>query len=343
MLLKILCDEGEEVEILTPLAYIGEPGEAMPEEQPGESPIAVQKAETAFVTPAAKATEATPSAGRLFVAPAARRIAHEHGLDLCSVVGTGPHGRIVKRDVLAALSDAAPPQMQEALTEDTVIPFSKMRQRVADRLTLSSQTIPHFYLSVDVDMSDAQKWRETFNLDHSVHLSITDLIIKVTATAFSNFPHMNAHVDARSMVLKGHISIGVAVAVDDGLLVPVIADADKRGLLEISELSKKNAEAARQGVIAASGVGTFTISSLGMYGIDSFLPIINPPECAILGVGTIRRRAVSVDDEVGMREVMSLTLGCDHRAVDGTYAAQFLNKIKERLEKISETGEQWAF
>lgn len=242
--------------------------------------------------------------------------------------------------MLAALGDVALPQIQDALSKDAIIPFSKMRQRIADRLTHSNQTVPHFYVSIDVDMSDAGQWRQTFNRDHSVHLSITDLIIKATATALSDFPHMNAHVDAKSMVLKRHINIGVAVAVDDGLLVPVIPDADKKGLVEISKLSKKNTAAARQGVITASGVGTFTISSLGMYGVDSFLPIINPPECAILGVGGAHRRAVPVENGIGVREMMTLTLGCDHRAVDGTYAVQFLNKIKEHLENISETGER---
>jgi len=340
VLLKILHKEGEVVAVFATLGYIGEPGEVYHEGQETEKLIEAAAAPAAADSrepgPAAAAA-AEPAGARLFVSPAARRIAKEQGLDLRRVEPTGPHGRILKRDVLAAVASSAGEE-----TEETSVPFGKLRREMARRLTLSKQTIPHFYLFADVDMTDACLWRETVNREHRAAITITDMIIKATAVALREFERLNAHVAHEQMILKKSIHIGVAVSVPDGLLVPVIRDADTKNLLEISETAKKNAEAARRGFLSAESAGTFTITSLGMHGVRMFLPVINPPECAILAVGAIEPRVLPAEGGIAVCNMMTLTLACDHRAVDGVYAGRFLNKIKHYLESISQTQEEWA-
>lgn len=321
VLLKILHQEGEEVEILRPLAYVGQEGEVVAEEElqeiaPAEAPSEPEREEL----PARPAVQ--DERARVFASPSARRLAGERGLELAGIKGTGPGGRITKRDVLAA-----------PVVDDTVLPFGKMRRRMAERLTLSAQTIPHFYLSVDVDMTEAQQWRPAFNGEHGEQVTVTDMVIKASALSLAEFERINAHVEADRLILKRDVNVGVAVAMDDGLLVPVIAEADRKGLVEVSRISRRNAETARRGAISSQAVGTFTISSLGMCAVSRFLPIINPPECAILAVSSVEQRVVHVAGGIAVRDMMTLTLGCDHRAVDGAYAAGFLNRIKAHLEQ----------
>jgi len=333
VLLRVLYAVGDEGEVLKPIAYIGQPGESFDE-------LAVEPpTETAPII-AAATVEALPAppTDRLFVSPSARRIAKQHGVDLAALTGTGPRGRIVKADVLAAAEKApvvAAPVA--ALTEDTEVPFDRMRAAIARRLTHSKQTVPHFYLKMDVDMTAAGKWRKTSTAQLGVKVTITDMVIQAAAKALRQFPSLNAIVDETKTVLKKDVNIGVAVSVDHGLLVPVIAETDTKTLAEIAAASRANAEAARRGVIAP-GVGTFTISSLGMYGVREFLPIINAPECAILGVGAITPEVVPVGDAIGVRDMMTLTLVCDHRATDGPEAAGLLNAIKNTLENEYKTG-----
>jgi len=319
-LLKILHREGEDVDILKPLAYVGQPGESVPGEEL-EQPVSDRPSPK----PAGEQAPAGPPGGAKrsgpIASPSARRVAKERGVELARLKGTGPGGRIIKRDVL----DAAP-------AEETVLPFSKMRMRVAQRLTISAQTIPHFYVSLDVDMTDAQQWRRRFNRERGVHVTVTDVLVKASAAALAEFDRLNAHVEADKLILKKDVNVGVAVAVADGLLVPVIPRADKKSLAAISGISRKNAEAARRGAFSSPAVGTFTVSSLGMCGVSRFLPIINPPECAILAVATAEKRVVPLGTGIGLRDVMTLTLGCDHRAVDGACAAAFLNRIRECIE-----------
>lgn len=321
VLLKILHQEGEEVEILRPLAYVGQEGEVVAEEEleqiaPAEAPSEPEREEL----PARPAVQ--DERARVFASPSARRLAGERGLELAGIKGTGPGGRITKRDVLAA-----------PVADETVLPFGKMRRRMAERLTLSAQTIPHFYLSVDVDMTEAQQWRLAFNGEHGEQVTVTDMVIKASALSLAEFERINVHVEADRLILKRDVNVGVAVAMDDGLLVPVIAEADRKGLVEVSRISRKNAETARRGAISSQAVGTFTISSLGMCAVSRFLPIINPPECAILAVSSVEQRVVHVAGGIAVRDMMTLTLGCDHRAVDGAYAAGFLNRIKGHLEQ----------
>jgi pyruvate dehydrogenase E2 component (dihydrolipoamide acetyltransferase) len=351
VLLRILHKVGDEVEILKPVAYLGGPGEALAEEAAAAAPAEARPAETQTVPVSFAPAPSAEAGGKAPASPAARRLAREKGLDLARIKGKGPGGRITEQDVLAALTAPAMTAPQYATPDgasapagpagDTVVPYGRMRKRLAARLAASTQTIPHFYLSLDVDMTEAQAWRRKFNERHGVHVTVTDLVVKATAAALRNVPRLNAHADADRMVLKAGIHVGVAVAVEEGLLVPVIPDADKKSLREIADLVRTSAEAARRGIVNPSAPGTFTVTSLGMFGVGAFLPIINPPEVAILAVGAIQPRPAAVGRELAVRDMMTLTLACDHRAVDGAEAAALLGEIKRNLEEIQNPSAAW--
>jgi len=225
---------------------------------------------------------------------------------------------------------------------DQVIPFSRRRAAIARRLTQSVQTIPHFYLSLDADVTAALTWRAACNDARGARITVTDLVAKVTALALRQFPRLNAHVGAEGITLKSGVHLGIAVAVEDGLLVPVIPEADRLSLAALSERSRRNAATAREGRLLAGPAGTFTLTSLGMHGVRQFLPIINPPECAILAVGAAEPRVRPAPEGVAVRQMMTLTLACDHRAVDGTEAAQFLGAVRAGLEGIPGSLTDWV-
>jgi len=338
VLLKVLYPEGEEVEVLTPIAYIGQPGEtveAIDRGPVGAGPRACpdapgQPREGAAANPPSAIDRPQPQ-GRMAISPSARRMAGQMGVGLEGITGSGPGGRIIKRDILAASSSRGADSGSEQ-PEDTVVVFSPMRARIAERLTRSKQTIPHFYLTVDVDMSEAVAWRRRFNETNGTKITFTDMIVKAVAMALVEFPRMNSHVEPDRMVLKAAINVGVAVSVEDGLIVPVIADADKKSLAQISSTARENVEAARAGRLKPQAIGSFTVTNLGMHGVDTFVPVINPPEAAILAVGAVARRPAVVGDEILARDRMTMTLASDHRAVDGTYAAQFLARVRAHLE-----------
>jgi pyruvate dehydrogenase E2 component (dihydrolipoamide acetyltransferase) len=366
VLLKVLYSEGDEVEIFKPLAYVRDPGEVLNSAPTPSDKAAILVERCTKLTeheePAATSAHPPETLG-LLASPAVRRLAREHGVDLQAIHGTGPNGRITQQDVAAACGEVAlsPEKVTGAkalgpLAEDTVVRFSPMRQRIADRLSLSAQTIPHFYIFADVDMTQAQEQRAAANHQPGVHLTVTDLLIKAVALALQDHPRLNSLIERERMTLKAQINIGVATAVggdatsfadsppsgapvapaSDGLLVPVIPQADRRTVLEISSISREVSAAARRGVVDPNPAATFTISSLGKYGIGRFLPLINPPECANLGVGTIEPRAMPIPGGLGVREMMTLTLACDHRAVDGAYAAGFLNSVKDCLQNFDQ-------
>jgi pyruvate dehydrogenase E2 component (dihydrolipoamide acetyltransferase) len=333
VLLKQLLDQGEEGRVLEPIAYIGEPSEEIEAERDSDKiePVAqIPKTEVASTATAPPSTD-----GHVAAAPAARRLAREHGLDLSTIVGTGPGGRIIRDDVLAAIS-VVPASAASGAAEIEEVPFSKLRRKIAERLTRSKRDIPHFYLHVDVDMRSALEWRKTYNQTSPTKASVTDLIVRATAEALVQYPKLNGHVADDRLVVHKNIDIGVAVSVEDGLIVPVVAGADQLTIEQISRQTRENAEGARKRVLKTQAVGTFTISNLGMCDVGMFLPIINPPECAILGVGAISKRPFAESDGcLSVADVMTLALACDHRAVDGTYAAAFLNELKKNLESFS--------
>lgn len=341
--LELLYREGDTTQVLSPLLYLGAPGEAPPangREANGEAAVAASDV-TPDVPPARQA-----AAGRVRSSPLARRLARQGGIDLGALTGSGPKGSIVRRDVVAALAKAPPsqeaapppaapvaraPEPPPAAGDDRDVPFDRMRQVIADRLLLSKQTIPHFYLRAEADVTDLMIRRKAHNEISGEKISVNDILVKVAALILREFPQLNAHVAQDRVILKGEINIGVAVSVENGLMVPVVGATDGRPLAEIAQLLRDYAAAARRGVTKSAAVGTFSVSNLGMYGVE-VLPIINPPEAAILGVGPIRRQVREHRGGIHLREILALSLAVDHRAVDGAYGARFLSRFVERLE-----------
>lgn len=342
ILLKILHTEDEEIDILTVVGFIGRPEERFDAAQAVGGPARTGARPVSVEIPSpsvgqARSSVAAEGVSHPTASPSARRIARERGLDLAAVAGSGPGGRVIKRDVV----DSTAGLHLEVAPGDTVVPFTRLRKKIAERLTESVRTIPHFHLLADVDLTAALVWRKRVNADCGLHLTVTDLVIKAVALALRHCPTLNAHVGRDRIVLRKSINIGIAVSVADGLLVPVVPDANHKPLAEISAMAKKNADNARRGMVDPRVMGTFTVSSLGMYGVRHFLPVINPPECAILGMGAALPQVVPMPSGFEERQVMALTLACDHRAVDGVAGAALLNDIKAALENIETAGKAW--
>ena len=339
--LKLLYEPGAEVKVLEPIAYLGEAGENT---ESYEAAAAVtESVEEGSLVPIEPTIE-TPAAetdSRLLASPSARRLAREHGVELAQITGSGPGGRIIKRDVLAMVNRQPASQPAGEVTTEGVsasreLPFSRLRQIMSERLRHSKQTIPHFYLFIDVDLTAALAWRAATNQKLISKISVNDIMIKATGLALLQFPRLNSHILPDKIIQYEEVNIGVAVSVEDGLLVPVIPAVNQKSLEEISQTARENAETARQGRFKTANSATFTISNLGMYAMKAFLPIINPPECAILGVGKAEKRVVPLNENaIGIREMVTLSLAVDHRAVDGQYAAQFLNLLKANLENCN--------
>ena len=277
---------------------------------------------------------------RLKASPLARRLAKEHGVDLSAIAGSGPDGRVVRDDVLQAASTAPEipvietPALQQA-TE--VIPMDGIRGIIAERMTLSVQTNASVTLHTEVDVTALVELRGMLNEKlqaREVSITYTDLLVKVVANALQEHPRLNATLTDEGIQLLSEINIGVAVALEDGLVVPVVRNADKERLSEISEQVKNFAERARSNQLTPSELqgGTFTITNLGNFGIDAFTPIINPPESAILGVGRILKKPVVHNDEIVIRSMLTLSLTFDHRVIDGAPAAQFLQTVSGYIQ-----------
>ncbi len=346
--LKLLFDEDEEASVLEPIAIIGEEGEEGEEMEAVKEPAGDGKLEQSLnsrdINPSRDVSP--PGSVRISASPSARRLAAELGVNINSIRGSGPQGRVVKEDILEVslkekqrgaeeASGGQPSDLKDIPPGDTVIPFSRMRQSIADRMTGSARDIPHFYLTIKADLTEFLAWREQYLDQTGNKISITALSVKSVASALTRFPKMNASVASESMILRREINIGVAVSLEDGLVVPVIPDASNLDLAEISRKLREISESARKGILTATAPGTFTVSNLGMLGISEFLPIINPPEAGILGVGSVEKQVILLNDgKVCSRNIMSLTLGCDHRAVDGYYAGQFLKAVREEIGKI---------
>ena len=332
-LIRILFQVGQEAEVLQPIAYIGEPGEQVPDIDIPEPAARVALPAEADDGPAP--TESTGK-NKIFASPAVRRLAREHNIPLEQITGSGPEGRIIKRDLLPYLEsgkDGARELPEEP--GDQVIPFSPLRRGIARRLSQSKHEIPHYYLSRHIDVTSMLAKRSNYNEHHPDKASINDVIVWTVAGALREFPKLNAHVIGHQIILRGHVNIGIAVVVEDGLLVPVIPDADRKDLAEISRYSKEIIQKAREGVLQGGPPGTFTVSNLGNYGISEFQAIINPPETAILTVGNAEKRAVPGKEGVQFADHMTFGLACDHRVIDGAYGARFLQWLAEKLENLN--------
>ena len=274
--------------------------------------------------------EAPAEDARLKASPLARRLAKEHGLELSAIVGSGPDGRIVRDDVLqaSAAAPSTPSVVETAIPQQAteVIPMSGIREIIAERMSLSVQTNASVTLHTEVDATAFVELRGMLNdklQAREVSLTYTDLLVKVVANALREHPRLNATLTDEGIHLLQEINIGVAVALEDGLVVPVVRNADKERLSEISAQVRGFAERARGNQLTPSELqgGTFTITNLGNFGIDAFTPIINPPESAILGVGRILKKPVVDNDEIVVRSMLTLSLTFDHRVVDGAPAA----------------------
>jgi pyruvate dehydrogenase E2 component (dihydrolipoamide acetyltransferase) len=335
--------EGQEAPIGAALAVIVAPGEELSDEQVAaliheDAETKRQKTEMltrqqapAARTPAAVREPVVGTGGRVNASPVARRLAQERGIDLATVVGTGPGGRITIEDVQQAL-DAAATSMEEPSAAQ-VIPLTGMRGTIARRMHQSLQNTAQVTLISEVDVTDLKQMRETLKQDFD--LTYTDMIVRAAALALKEHPRLNAHADGESIRLSRDIHIGVAVALEDGLIVPVVKNADRKALREIARDTRRLGQQAREGALTHEEVtgSTFSVTNLGMYGVDAFTPIINPPEVAILGVGRIVEKPARGQQGVEWRQMLTLSLTFDHRCVDGAPAAAFLQAVRKQLEE----------
>ena len=278
-----------------------------------------------------------PSGGRILASPKAKRIAKEQGIELRSLHGSGPAGSILAADVLGAATGRAevlPAAFVQ--TPQEIIPLTAMRRIVGQRMTQSKQSAPHFYISMDVDMSAVTKLRSAAKERGAEAIpSVNDFILQAAAGALKMFPSMNSSFTEQGIQQHADINIGVAVALEEGLVVPVIRNADQLNLMDLAKHSRELADKAQNKKLFPLDYegGTFTVSNLGMLGVDSFIAIINPPQCAILAVGRVAPRVVTDGDGMEIKSMMTATLSADHRVVDGASAARFLRQIKQYLER----------
>lgn len=345
--LKIIAQPGDVVECYAPIAIVGEAGEKfddlLKELESGGGAAAAAPAEeeaapAAAAPAAAPAAEAAP-AGRVKISPLARKIAKEMGIDYTKVTPKGV--RITKADILAykeAAPAAAPAAAAPAAAPAArnTVPYTGIRKVIGSRMVESTVTKPVAVLTVSVDMTKLIAWRKEINENADIKVGFNELIAKACARALQDHPMINAQLagDGDTINIMDEINIGIAVDTDRGLLVPVLKDVDKKGVIQLADEFKGLVERVKSGATQPGDLsgGTFTISNLGSFGIEFFKAIINPPECVILAVGATIKQPVVVNDEIVIRPIMKITLTFDHRIVDGAPAAKFLTRVKDLLE-----------
>ena len=337
VLLKIAVNEGE-VEVGRTIAFIGKEGESVAVE-----PVEAPKAEAPKAAEAPKKVEQAPEPvaqttnGRVKASPLARRLARERGIDLASVRGTGPEGRIVAEDVeRAEVGAPAAPKAPAAVPsgEVTSTPLSNVRKTIARRLT-EAWTVPAFMLTVSADMTRANELvARRRELEPEVRVTVTDLLTRVCAQALVRHPGMNVQYTDDALLSFPNANVGIAVAAPQGLVVPVVHNAEQLTLSQIAQVRGDLVARAREAKLRAEDIdgGTFTISNLGMFDVDQFVAVLNPPQASILAVGATREQVVARDGELHVVPLMTMTLTCDHRAVDGATGAEFLKTITTYLE-----------
>jgi pyruvate dehydrogenase E2 component (dihydrolipoamide acetyltransferase) len=341
-ILAIIGQQGEDISAL----LAGAPAPAPAKEESVPAPVASAPAAVPTPAPVSAPVEAAPAAvpasntsGRVLASPLAKKMAQEKGIDIASVPGSGEAGRIVKRDVDHYVPYTAPasapmfsaPAGTESFEDETV---SQMRKTIARRLAESKFTAPHFYLTLDIDMDNAIAARKSLNSTEGVKVSFNDMVVKAVAMSLRQHPAVNSAWLGDVIRRNHHVHIGVAVAVEDGLLVPVVRFADTKGFQQIGNEVREYAKKAKDKKLQPSDWegNTFTISNLGMFGIESFTAIINPPDSCILAVGGIKEVPVVKKGQVVPGNVMKVTLSCDHRVVDGASGAAFLQTFKGYME-----------
>lgn len=349
LLHEIYVKEGQAAPLGKPLALMLEEGEAPP--VPGSTPVDPPASDGPPARPAASVKMDRPAprladgaSVRIKVSPLARKIARKHGVNLATITGSGPAGRILHRDVEAALLEAAPVNRTAPSASvirpvvgpaDQRTPLSPIRKIIAERLLASKTQIPHFYLNLEIDAGKLTALRQQINESSKNKLTVNDFILKAAAEAAVLTPAINASFDGDSIVRFASVNISVAIAIQDGLVTPVIRDAGKMSLPDISRTVKDFAERARNLRLTPEEFqgGTLTVSNLGGAGIDHFAAIINPPQAAIVSVGAIKKKPVVNDlGEIVVGERLWLGLSCDHRVIDGSEAASYLGTLKKLLE-----------
>ncbi len=343
VLLKIVVPAGEIAHIFSTIALIGEPGEKI---ELDKLPADEQREDTGLdISKIRQRVDARDKKdkGKIKVSGRAKKIATQKGVDLSAIEGTGPKGRIVAKDVLAYLEQqtaATSRALKFTASSPTIkgdrgraVPVSKMRRVIARRMQQSKQTIPHFYVTVCVEMNAALKLRHTINQTAEPKISINDMIVKASALALEEFYQVNAIIQGDEIVFLDDINIGIAVGLDDGLVVPVLPKANKLSLKEIAQQSQEITSMAQAGKQPNLEPGSFTVSNMGMMNVENFVAIINPPESAILAIGSTEKKVVvSNNSDFSIRDVMKMTLSVDHRLVDGVLASKFINKVKYHLQ-----------
>ena len=359
ILLKILVLAGKSVALRTPIAVIGEKGEAIPEIKGTSAKVVAKEsaepgataASATHGSPAATAStrEAGPNGGRVKSSPLARKVAAARGVDVAALAGSGPGGRIVLRDVeqakdTQALAKSVPAQVGMITASGTSVPVSMMRKTIAKRLLAAKNDAPHFYLTVSANVGKLEGWRQQLNEVAAkavkpgaapTKVSLNDGVILAVSRALRRHPMVNASWQGETILLHNQVHVAVAVALPEGLVTPVIRNSDQLGVREIAAQSRELAAKAKAGGLSNEAYqgGTFTISNLGMFGIEEFTAIINPPQAAILAVGAaIATPWVDDHQRVVVQQRMKMTLSCDHRVVDGASGAQFLQTLVAYLE-----------
>lgn len=364
----IRASEGQDVPVGDTIAWILEPGEALPAGVPSTAPtLPAQETQTSAIpqaiSPLARKiaqehhvdlAQVKADGGRIQkkdvlaylenqkaetflsrlvpASPKARRLAAEQGVDISTLMGSGPEGAVLAADVLSAQITS---QLTPLPASEQEVAISTIWRRMAERVTQSWTSVPHFYLQRDADASRLGAWREHAQKRSPVKLTFTDLLVKLVGAALQEHPRLVAHWENGEILTNNQVNIGLAMAVEDGLVVPVVHAADTLSLIQIAQRRQELLERAREGKLRLEDLqaGTFTISNLGMYGIDVFNAIVNPPQAAILAVGRIADRVVPVNGAPGVRPMLTLSLSCDHRVVDGARGAQFLQDLVAYIEE----------
>jgi pyruvate dehydrogenase E2 component (dihydrolipoamide acetyltransferase) len=371
VLRKLLVNQGDVVPVGTPIAVVGEPGEEIPEDAgsagekeaapaktPGQgeagAPVKEPAGESQTTPVGHDGAQAVEDEGMVRASPLAKRLARDNQMDLRDVSGSGPGGRVVRRDVEAALKAAVsaprPPAAAKPVVnvplpsvaplagvQDEVVPLNRLRSAIGRRMVESKQQVPHFYVTHEYDVKPLLQLRKQVNdlLPEGDKISVNDFLVKAVALGLRQFPNLNASITENEIVRHGHVNVGVAVAVEGGLLTVVSRDADVKPVRLISSEIKAMVDRARQGKVRPDDIegSTFSISNLGMFDVEHFVAIINPPEAAILAVGSAKEIPVIENGEVKVGTRMRATISADHRVTDGAEAAKFMQVLEEFIEK----------
>jgi pyruvate dehydrogenase E2 component (dihydrolipoamide acetyltransferase) len=338
-LTAISAQAGSDIPVGQTIAWIVAPGENPPAASEAKAPPAARGKPESHAAPAQAATSQSPASQGARLSPKARRLAKELGVDVAAIPGSGPGGEIIASDIQSAAGARAATNPLTASRADNLEGLTALGRLMAERTAQSWTTVPHFFVSRDIEATTLNRYRDKLTAEieraHNIRITHTDLLVALTARVLLGHPRLNASWTADGIRLHEYVNVALAIAVTDGVVAPVIPNAHAAGIAEIAKRRLEIAERARARKLRPADLGdaTFTISNLGMYHVDAFSAIITPPQAAILAVGRIGDRVAAIDGKAAVRPMMTLTLSCDHRVVDGAKAALFLNELSEALRE----------